>query len=128
MSRNFKDLIIVKKSMHKIWMTLIVLMQLWAVAYIFIIPYIMKNYTSFQNILSNWHFSVCCRQIFKAAILYPSIQWISVHSVIAEYSKYPDLWILTDEIKPDIVKQIKINTSDKLYHFKYRVQSKESAE
>lgn len=39
----------------------------------------------------------------------------SQESIIGEYSKYPDLWILTDEIKPDIVKQIKINTQDNNY-------------
>lgn len=35
--------------------------------------------------------------------------------IIDEYSKYPELWLLTDEIKPEIVTEILNNTSDNYY-------------
>ena len=39
----------------------------------------------------------------------------SLENIITEYSKYPDLWLLTDEIKPDTLKEIIENTKDNNY-------------
>lgn len=43
------------------------------------------------------------------------IKIYSFDNIINEYSKYPELWILTDEIKPDIVSQIVSDTEDNNY-------------
>tara|TARA_Y100001958_G_scaffold50217_1_gene33602 strand:- start:2712 stop:6926 length:4215 start_codon:yes stop_codon:yes gene_type:complete len=40
------------------------------------------------------------------------IDMYSHESIINEYSKYPELWILTHEIKPDVVEQILEETTD----------------
>jgi len=39
----------------------------------------------------------------------------SQDSIISEYSKYPELWLLTDEINPDIVSEIINDTQDNNY-------------
>ena len=39
----------------------------------------------------------------------------SQDSIISEYSKYPELWLLTDEIKPDVVSEIINDTQDNNY-------------
>ena len=39
----------------------------------------------------------------------------SFENIITEYSKYPELWLLTDEIKNDIVKEIIKDTKDNDY-------------
>ena len=39
----------------------------------------------------------------------------SQDNIISEYSKYPELWLLTDEIKPDVVTEIINNTKDNHY-------------
>jgi hypothetical protein len=39
----------------------------------------------------------------------------SQDSIISEYSKYPELWLLTDEIKPDVVSEIINYTQDNNY-------------
>lgn len=39
----------------------------------------------------------------------------SQDSIISEYSKYPDLWLLTDEINPDVVSEIINDTRDNNY-------------
>ena len=39
----------------------------------------------------------------------------SQDNIIREYSKYPDLWILTDEINPDVVTEIINDTQDNNY-------------
>jgi hypothetical protein len=39
----------------------------------------------------------------------------SQDSIISEYSKYPELWLLTDEINPDIVTKIINDTQDNNY-------------
>ena len=39
----------------------------------------------------------------------------SVESIMEEYSKYPDLWLLTDELKPEIVKDIIERTRNNNY-------------
>ena len=36
-------------------------------------------------------------------------------SIISEYSKYPELWLLTDEINPDVVSEIINDTQDNNY-------------
>ena len=39
----------------------------------------------------------------------------SQDSIISEYSKYPELWLLTDEINPDVVSEIINDTQDNNY-------------
>ena len=39
----------------------------------------------------------------------------SQDSIISEYSKYPELWLLTDEINPDVVSEIINDTHDNNY-------------
>ena len=39
----------------------------------------------------------------------------SQDSIISEYSKYPELWLLTDEIDPDVVTEIINDTQDNNY-------------
>jgi hypothetical protein len=39
----------------------------------------------------------------------------SLDSIISEYSKYPDLWLLTDEINPNVVTEIINDTRDNNY-------------
>jgi len=39
----------------------------------------------------------------------------SQDSIISEYSKYPELWLLTDEINPDVVTEIINDTQDNNY-------------
>jgi hypothetical protein len=39
----------------------------------------------------------------------------SYDNIISEYSKYPDLWLLTDEINPDVVSEIIKDTRDNNY-------------
>ena len=39
----------------------------------------------------------------------------SQDSIISEYSKYPELWLLTDEINPDVVTEIINDTQDNHY-------------
>jgi len=43
------------------------------------------------------------------------IQKYSFDNIIYEYSKYPELWLLTDEIKSDVVSEIINNTQDNNY-------------
>lgn len=43
------------------------------------------------------------------------INLFSEQNIINEYSKYPDLWILTDELKDDVVKDIIDKTKDNNY-------------
>jgi hypothetical protein len=43
------------------------------------------------------------------------IKKYSYDNIIAEYSKYPDLWLLTDEIKPDVASEIIQHTKDNEY-------------
>ena len=43
------------------------------------------------------------------------INLFSEQNIINEYSKYPDLWILTDELKSDVVKDIIDKTKDNNY-------------
>ena len=42
-------------------------------------------------------------------------QDFSKDNIISEYSKYPELWLLTNQIKPDIVTEIINNTQDNNY-------------
>lgn len=39
----------------------------------------------------------------------------STNSIIREYSTYPELWILTDEIRPDIANELRKDTRDNHY-------------
>lgn len=43
------------------------------------------------------------------------IQSYTVENIKAEYSEYPELWVLTDEIKPDVVSEIVNETKDNNY-------------
>jgi hypothetical protein len=43
------------------------------------------------------------------------IKEYSPQSIIDEYSKYPELWILTDEIKSDVISEINSQTTDNNY-------------
>jgi hypothetical protein len=43
------------------------------------------------------------------------IEKYSINSIIEEYSKYPELWLLTDKIKPSIVSDIINNTKNNNY-------------
>jgi hypothetical protein len=48
-------------------------------------------------------------------IIQDVISKYSQDSIISEYSKYPELWLLTDEIKPDVVSEIINDTQDNNY-------------
>ena len=43
------------------------------------------------------------------------IKKYTLENIIFEYSKYPELWILTDEINPEIVSKILERTKDNNY-------------
>ena len=51
------------------------------------------------------------------------ISEFSKDNIISEYSKYPELWLLTNEIKPDIVTEIINNTQDNNYGWSLMVVS-----
>lgn len=41
----------------------------------------------------------------------------SIENIIAEYSKYPELWIMTERLKPDVISEIIKETSDNHYGY-----------
>ena len=41
----------------------------------------------------------------------------SIENIIAEYSKYPELWIMTERLKPDVISEIIKNTSNNHYGY-----------
>ena len=45
------------------------------------------------------------------------IKCYSVENIIAEYSKYPELWIMTERLKPDVISEIIKETSDNHYGY-----------
>lgn len=41
----------------------------------------------------------------------------SIENIISEYSKYPELWIMTHRLKPDVISEIIRKTADNYYGF-----------
>jgi len=50
-------------------------------------------------------------------IIQDIISQYSIENIISEYLKYPELWIMTDRLKPDIVSEIIKRTSDNHYGY-----------
>ncbi len=45
------------------------------------------------------------------------IRQYSIENIISEYSKYPELWIMTERLKPEIISEIIKRTSDNHYGY-----------